>query len=72
MAIPLEDNIIFIPLPGKFIYLITLLLSFFSKFFFNINERIAGIKSLPIINTNINALKYKKKYLINTSNFLKN
>ena len=68
----LNKNIIFIPLPGKFIYLITLLLSYFSEFFFNINERVAGIKSLPIINTNINALKYKKKYLINTSNFLKN
>ena len=68
----LNKNIIFIPLPGKFIYLMTSLLSCFSKFFFNINERVAGIKSLPVISSNINALKYKDNYLINTSNFLKN
>ncbi len=67
----LSKNIIFIPLPGKFIHLITSILSNFSKFFFNINERVAGIKSLSKMKTDNNTLEYKKKHLINTNNFLK-
>ena len=67
----LNKNIIFIPLPGKFIHLITSVLSNFSKFFFNINERVAGIKSLSTMNTDNNALEYKKNHLINTNDFFK-
>lgn len=67
----LNKNIIFIPLPSKFIYLITSVLSNFSKFFFNINERVAGIKSLSIMNIDNTVLEYKKNHLINTNNLLK-
>ena len=66
-----NKNVLFIPLPGVIIYFITFVLSYFNEFFFNIKERVAGVKSLSEVNTNNNILELKKKYLINTNNFLK-
>tara|TARA_B110000027_G_scaffold131675_2_gene156403 strand:- start:1050 stop:1949 length:900 start_codon:yes stop_codon:yes gene_type:complete len=65
----LKKKIIFIPLPSKFIYQITLKLSYFSIFFNKIHERIAGIKSLSKINMEKSSLENEVNYLRNTNNF---